>query len=77
MNAMSRAIGVVLAMVGGVWFFQGIGVAQGSVMTGKAFWALVGAVLVIAGIGVLYRAHGTAKQRIADEEAAARVADPE
>jgi len=69
MNAMS--------MVGGVWFFQGIGIAQGSVMTGQSFWAVVGAILVIAGVVLLYRAHGAAKRLIADEEAAAQDADPE
>jgi hypothetical protein len=77
MNAMSRAVGVVLIMVGGVWFFQGIGIAQGSVMTGQSFWAVVGAILVIAGVVLLYRAHGAAKRLIADEEAAAQDADPE
>jgi hypothetical protein len=77
MNAMRRVIGIVMAMVGAVWFFQGIGVAQGSVMTGQSFWAVVGVVLAVAGIAVLYRAHNAAKKLIADEEAAARDADTE
>lgn len=75
MNPMRRVVGVVMVMVGGVWFFQGIGVAQGSVMTGQSFWAFVGAVLVIGGIAILYRAHGAAKRLIAEEEAAARETD--
>lgn len=77
MNPMRRVFGVVMVMVGGVWFLQGIGVAQGSVMTGQSFWAVVGGVLVVGGVVILYRAHGAAKRLIAEEEAAAREADTE
>ena len=48
-----RAIAVVLLVVGGVWFFQGIGVIEGSFMTGEALWAVIGVVLVVAGIALL------------------------
>jgi hypothetical protein len=71
MNAMNRAIGVVLSIVGGVWFFQGIGVAQGSDMSNNPWWAVLGAAFFVAGFIVLYRANVTAKKLIADEEAAA------
>lgn len=64
MGALPRAIGIVLVVVGGVWVLQGIGVAQGSVMTGNAIWAVIGAVLVIAGAVVLRRALNTAKAAI-------------
>lgn len=70
MNPMSRAIGIVLDFVGFVWFFQGIGVAQGSDMSGNPWWAVLGAAFVVAGFVVLFRAHVAAKQLIADEEAA-------
>jgi hypothetical protein len=40
-------IGVLLLLVGIVWFVQGIGVLHGSFMTGTAFWAIMGALLVI------------------------------
>lgn len=70
MNAMNRAIGVVLSIVGGVWFFQGIGVAEGSEMTGNSLWAVLGAAFFIAGFIVLYRANLAAKRVIAEEQAA-------
>lgn len=40
-------LAVVLGLLGTLWFFQGIGVAKGSVMTGDAFWAVAGVVLVV------------------------------
>lgn len=69
MGALPRAIGVVLVVVGGVWVLQGVGVAQGSVMSGNPVWAVIGAVLVVAGAVVLRRALNAAKAAIeADRE---------
>ena len=48
-----RAIAVVLLVVGGVWFFQGVGVIEGSFMTGEAVWAVIGVVCVAAGLALL------------------------
>ncbi|HEX9504938.1 MAG TPA: hypothetical protein VGA62_02920 [Acidimicrobiia bacterium] len=48
-----RAIAVVLLVVGGAWFFQGIGVIEGSFMTGEALWAMIGVVCVLAGIALM------------------------
>ena len=48
-----RAIAIVLIVVGVVWFFQGIGVIEGSFMTGEALWAVIGAVCVVAGVALL------------------------
>jgi hypothetical protein len=48
-----RAIAIALLVVGAVWFFQGIGVIEGSFMTGEALWAVIGAVGVVAGIALL------------------------
>jgi hypothetical protein len=39
-------IGVVLALVGLLWFLQGIGVLKGSFMTGQPVWAIIGLVLL-------------------------------
>ena len=46
-----RAIAIVLILVGGIWFFQGVGVIEGSFMTGEAVWAVIGASCV--GVGVV------------------------
>jgi len=43
----------VLLVVGGVWFFQGVGVIEGSFMTGEAVWAVIGVVCVVAGLALL------------------------
>jgi hypothetical protein len=48
-----RAIAAVLLVAGGVWFFQGVGVIEGSFMTGEAIWAVIGVVCVAAGIALL------------------------
>ena len=48
-----RAIAAVLIIVGVVWFFQGVGVIEGSFMTGEAVWAVIGAVCVVGGIALL------------------------
>jgi hypothetical protein len=44
---------IVLIVVGVVWFFQGIGVIEGSFMTGEALWAVIGTVCVVAGVALL------------------------
>jgi hypothetical protein len=44
-----RVVAIVLLVVGAVWFFQGIGVIEGSFMTGEAIWAVIGVVCVLAG----------------------------
>lgn len=46
-------IGVVLVLVGAVWFGQGIGAIGGSFMTGQAVWAVIGAVCVFFGAALL------------------------
>jgi hypothetical protein len=48
-----NVLGVLLLLMGCVWFFQGINVIPGSFMTGQPQWAVYGGLLVIAGIGLL------------------------
>ena len=48
-----NVLGVLALLVGGVWFLQGINVLPGSFMTGQTKWAVYGALLVLAGIGLL------------------------
>jgi hypothetical protein len=48
-----RAIALALLVVGGVWFFQGVGVIEGSFMTGEAVWAMIGVICVVAGLALL------------------------
>ena len=53
-------VGLVLVLTGVVWFLQGIRILPGSFMTGSRFWAVTGAVLVLAGIAILW---GPARRR--------------
>jgi uncharacterized membrane protein YhhN len=48
-----RVVGVVLFLAGVVWIGQGAGAITGSSMTGSTFWAVVGAVCVVAGLVLL------------------------
>jgi len=43
-------LGGLMILVGAVWSLQGIGVLPGSLMTGQAFWAIMGAVLLALGV---------------------------
>ncbi|MFM2106225.1 MAG: hypothetical protein RL338_1257 [Chloroflexota bacterium] len=45
----------ILAVVGGVWLGQGVGLIGGSVMTNDPFWAGVGAVLVVVAVVLVLR----------------------
>ncbi len=53
LRGFAGAAGLVLVLAGVVFFFQGIGVLGGSFMSGSAKWAVIGAVLVVAGFGLL------------------------
>jgi hypothetical protein len=48
-----RILGVVLVLTGGVWIGQGLDLIQGSSMTGSTFWAVMGALCLVAGLGLL------------------------
>jgi hypothetical protein len=43
-------ISVVLVLLGATWTLQGIGVIKGSVMTGVTLWAVIGPILILAGL---------------------------
>jgi hypothetical protein len=48
-----RILGAVLVLTGAVWIGQGLNLIQGSSMTGSTFWAVVGALCLVAGLGLL------------------------
>jgi LPXTG-motif cell wall-anchored protein len=50
-------VGVLFLLMGCVWFLQGINIIPGSFMTGQMKWAVIGGLLLIAGIGLLIRAN--------------------
>ena len=55
MRVVLNFVGVLLVLIGCIWFLQGINVLPGSFMTGQTRWAVRGGILVIAGIvGLVY-----------------------
>ena len=53
MRTVLNIVAVLLIFAGGVWILQGINILPGSFMTGQPRWAIIGAVVVVAGIGLL------------------------
>jgi hypothetical protein len=53
MRIVLNIVGVLLAIIGSVWFLQGINVLPGSFMSGQTRWAVRGGILVFAGIAGL------------------------
>jgi glucose dehydrogenase len=53
MVILRRAVGVLLCLTGLVWIGQGTTLIQESSMTGSTFWAVMGAVCVVAGLVLL------------------------
>ena len=47
------AIAVPVSLVGAVFTGQGLGLIPDSLMTGSTFWAVVGIVLLLAGVATL------------------------
>ncbi|WP_404433875.1 hypothetical protein LG299_05045 [Microbacterium lacus] len=43
-------LGVILAVLGGIWTLQGLNVLGGSAMSGSSFWAVVGPIVLVVGI---------------------------
>ena len=56
---MRMVVGVLLVLVGGVWFAQGIGVLGGSFMTGNAIWAVIGAPMIFVGALLIRASRGS------------------
>ena len=56
--------GVIMVLVGLVWMLQGLNVLGGSAMSGSTLWAIIGPIVLVAGlvligIGVARRRRGT------------------
>ncbi len=53
MKVVLTIVGVILILMGGVWILQGFNILQVGFMAGQMQYALLGAILVIGGIGLL------------------------
>lgn len=47
-------VGGLMALMGGVWMLQGVGILPDSFMTGQTFWAAVGALMLVAGAVLVF-----------------------
>jgi hypothetical protein len=54
-RSVTLVLGGILVVIGLIWFFQGIGVLGGSVMSGVALWAVIGPIVAIAGAALILR----------------------
>ena len=54
MKTLVRAIGILLILVGAVFFLQGMNVLPGSFMTGDRQWAVNGGIMIIIGIALMF-----------------------
>ncbi len=61
MSVVRIAIAILMLLVGSVWVAQGIGVLRGSAMTGQAFWAVIGVLLIAGAAGVAFTARRSAR----------------
>ncbi len=53
MKIILSALGVIVALMGAVWFLQGINLLPGSFMTGHIQWAIYGGVAFVLGAGLI------------------------
>ncbi len=53
MKIVLNIVGVLLLLIGSIWFLQGINVLPGSFMSGQTRWAVRGGILVFAGVAGL------------------------
>ena len=56
MRTVLRVGGAMLAVVGVIWFLQGINVLPGSFMTGQMQWAIYGGIAFVVGVALLLAA---------------------
>lgn len=52
-------LGLLIAASGVLWTLQGLGVVGGSPMTGVTLWAVVGPLVILAGIWLILRGRGS------------------
>ena len=57
MKIVLNVVGVLMVLMGAIWFLQGINVLPGSFMTWQIKWAVYGACLALGGLLVLTRAN--------------------
>jgi hypothetical protein len=49
-------LGALAALAGAVWTLQGLGYIGGSFMSGATLWAVIGPIVLLAGLAIIYLA---------------------
>ena len=49
-------LGALVALAGAVWTLQGLGYIGGSFMSGATLWAVIGPIVLLAGLAIIYLA---------------------
>jgi hypothetical protein len=60
-------VAVVMLVIGVVWIGQGVGLIGGSFMTGEAFWAVIGTVVILLAVALL-RGVQRDRRQVADDD---------
>jgi len=53
MKILWNIIGVILILIGGLWFLQGLSLLPGTFMVGQTQWAVYGGIAILVGVGLL------------------------
>ena len=70
MKMVLTIVGVILILMGGVWILQGVNILQVGFMAGQMQYALLGAIVVIVGIGLVAFAQRRRKAPAAPDDTA-------
>ena len=52
-QAVLIALGALIALAGAVWTLQGLGYIGGSFMSGATLWAVIGPIVLLAGLAII------------------------
>jgi len=56
MKIVFNILGVLMVVMGTIWFLQGINILPGSFMTGQIKWAVYGGLAIAVGVATLFTA---------------------
>jgi len=69
-------IAALLFSLGAVWIGQGVGMIHGSLMTGEAIWAVIGAVVILFGLSIVWGGLPARTSRADDDDELASCSAP-